>query len=120
MKILWIEIKSKSSKFLICNLYRQPNGNSRFWDSLKKCLEKALDICDRILIIGDINEDQFNINKTKYRNILMHNNLRNVKTEPTCVTNTTLTLKDPIAITNNIKVNDAGIFNTIHVNEISK
>ncbi len=109
---IWVEIKDKSNTYLICNVYRPPNYHLEFWHNLNVCLESASEIAKRIIIVGDINEDQLNPTTTKLRNILMVNNMKNIIREPTRVTIHTQTLIDPISVTEDISIYDSGIINT--------
>ena len=109
---LWIQLKDMSKSYLICNLYRPPNSTVELWNRLNICIDKALEFSNRIIIVGDINEDQLNLNNHKFKDILMLNNMSNVICDPTRVSQTSSTLIDPIAITSNIHCLHAGTFNT--------
>ena len=100
---LWINLKTPTKSFLICNLYRPPNSLVEFWNRLNIAIENALELNSRIILVGDINEDQLNTRTRKFRDILLLNNMSNVIDTPTRVSNTSRTLIDPIAITNNIQ-----------------
>ena len=63
----------------------------------------------RVIIVEDINEDQLNINSRYLKNIQLMNNLKNVITEPTRVTDTTATLNDPILVSQSSDVFDSGV-----------
>ncbi len=109
---IWVEIKDKSNKYLICNVYRPPHYGVEFWDRMNICLERASEIGTRIVLVGDINEDQLNPTNTKFKNVLMLNNMKNIINEPTRVTEHSQTLIDPIAITGDISIYDSGIIQT--------
>ena len=109
---IWIQIFDHSKSFLICNVYRSPNTASEFWDRFETCLDQAFDLCNNIIIVGDINENQLNPSNHKFKDILCLNNLSNVINEPTRVTEFTSTLIDPIAITNTLQHLHSGIFET--------
>ena len=100
---LWINLKTPTKSFLICNLYRPPNSLVEFWNRLNIAIENALELNSRIILVGDINEDQLNTRTRKFRDILLLNNMSNVINSPTRVSNTSRTSIDPIAITNNIQ-----------------
>ena len=63
-------------------------------------------------MLGDVNENQLNVNNHKFRDILMLNNMKNVISEPTRISPYSRTLLDPIALTNNIQNLHSGIFET--------
>ncbi len=109
---IWIGIKDKSYEYLICNVYRPPQLSVEFWDRLNICLENASEIANRIILVGDINEDQLNPANNKFRNILLINNMKNVINEPTRLTDYSRTLLDPIAVTENLVVYDHGTIHT--------
>ena len=100
---IWNEIKYKGNSFILCNAYRPPSSNVRFWDYFNISIEKAEDINKNIIIVGDLNDDLLNPNCHHLSNCLLLNNLRNIITEPTRVTNATATLIDPIIISDSIK-----------------
>jgi len=93
-------------------VYRSPNTASEFWDRFETCLDQAFDLCNNIIIVGDINENQLNPSNHKFKDILCLNNLSNVINEPTRVTDCSSTLIDPIAITNTLQHLHSGIFET--------
>jgi len=95
--------------FLICNVYRSPNTASEFWDRFETCLDQAYDLCNNIITVGDINENQLNPSNHKFKDIPCLNNLSNVINEPTRVTECTSTLIDPIALTNTLQQLHSGI-----------
>lgn len=39
---LWIELRNKHTKQLICTVYRQPDAPVEFWNKMNICLEKPL------------------------------------------------------------------------------
>ena len=55
---LWIEIKDKNETILLYTAYRQPSSPVDFWDNLNISLERALDISHKVIMLGDVNEDQ--------------------------------------------------------------
>ena len=58
---IWVEIKYKDTSFLLSNVYRSPNTPVSFWQDLNISIENASDLVKRVIIVGDINEDQLNI-----------------------------------------------------------
>lgn len=109
---LWISIRTRTDTYIVGSLYRSPNSTNEFWDKLNVCLENAFDISNKVLVLGDVNEDQLNPRNHKFKDILTVNDLHNVINEPTRVSNHSSTLLDPIAISNNIVAFNSGIFPT--------
>jgi exonuclease III len=81
-----------------------------FWYKLNSCLEMALEHKQHLILVGDVNEDQLNIQNHKFKNILLTNNMKNIIISPTRVNYNSQTLLDPIALTNNIQVFYSGVF----------
>ena len=108
---IWIEIRYKSNSFILCNIYRPPNTNVAFWDSLNIDIEMALDVNKNLVMVGDLNDDLLNPNCQHLKNCMLLNNLSNVITEPTRITNTSATLIDPIIISDSIKSLNEGTMN---------
>ncbi len=98
MNQIWVKISIKNETYILCTVYRPPSSSIEFWDKLNRTLEIAISTSNRIILVGDINEDQLNDQNRKLRNIMNLNSLRNVITSPTRVTDTTSTLIDPILV----------------------
>ena len=77
----------------------------KFLDSLNKNIEKALDISNNVIIVGDMNEDLLNPNYHNLKDILILNSLNNVISQPT----RHLALLDPIIIHNHMSFLHQGI-----------
>ena len=97
---LWIEIKQKGESILLCDIYRPPGTPVSIWHRLN---EKALEASKRIIIVGDLNEDQLNVQNYHVKDILTINNLVNTIEVPTRVTTTSATLLDLIIVTHSEK-----------------
>ena len=109
---IWVEIKDKNECFLLCTVYRQPSLPIAFWDSLNISLDKAFDISDKVILLGDINEDQLSDTSHYLKDIMLINNMKNVIREPTRVTDTSAKLLDPIVISSSIEVLDSEVIET--------
>ena len=55
-------------------------------------------VSNNLIIVGDVDEDQLNVNNHHLKKIKLLNNMKNVISEPTRVTATTSTLIDPILV----------------------
>ena len=91
---LWVEIKVNRDIYLIGLFYSPRTADTRFFDSLNKNIEKALDTTNNIIILGDLNEDLFNQNMHNLKDVLLINSLHNIIAEPT----RQLALLDPIIL----------------------
>ena len=69
-------------------------------------------MCSKLITVGDVNENQLNLDNNKFRDILTLNNMENVITEPTRISPYSRTLLDSIGITRNISYLHSGIFET--------
>ena len=63
--------------------YSQRTADAIFFDSLNKNIEKALDITDNIIILGDMNEDLPNPNTHNLKDVLLLYSLHNIISELT-------------------------------------
>ena len=61
-----------------------------------------------LIIFGDFNGDLLNANLHNLKDLMLLNNLRNLISEPTRITDTSSTLLDPIFISDEIIVLDSG------------
>ena len=68
---LWVEVKVNRDIYLIGLFYSPWTADAIFFDSLNKNIEKALDITNNIIILGDMNEDLFNSNKHNLKDVLL-------------------------------------------------
>ena len=78
---LWVEIKVNRDIYLIGLFYSPRTADTRFFDSLNKNIEKALDTTNNIIILGDMNEDLFNQNMHNLIDVLLINSLHNIIAE---------------------------------------
>ena len=102
---IWAEIKVNRQIYLIGTFYSPRTSDANFFDSLNKNIEKALDITNNVIIVGDMNEDLLNPNVHNLKDILILNSLNNVNPEPT----RQHALLDPIIIHNDMSFLHHGI-----------
>ena len=57
LEILWIEVKLRKTKLLICNVYRPPDAKASWMDSMAVMVEKAVAEKAPVVIMGDFNCD---------------------------------------------------------------
>ena len=72
---IWISVTFKRSKLLIGTFYSPKSFDSLFFEKFNKNIEKAYEITHNIDILGDLNEDLFNPNFRKLKDILNINSL---------------------------------------------
>jgi hypothetical protein len=75
---------------------------------MNRCLEKAFELKQNKILLGDTKDDQFNFSN----HILLLKSMTNFINALSRITSSTQTLLDPIAVTNNIFVFDSDIFET--------
>ena len=102
---LWVEIKVNRDIYLIGLFYSPRTADAIFFDSLNKNIEKALDITNNIIILGDMNEDLFNPNMHNLKDVLLLNSLHDIISEPT----RQLALLDPIIVHEDMSTLSQGI-----------
>ena len=63
LEAMWLEVRAKNNKFLLCVVYRPPNTTYNFWDNLQESIDMAKDtnLCN-IVITGDLNADPSTLN----------------------------------------------------------
>lgn len=99
VECLWVELYVKKIKILFGLFYRPPDSPSYIWDHINQSLQKAL--CsgiDKVIVVGDFNENQLNTNLNKLRNITSQNGLFQIISEPTFYCETSSSLLDPIIV----------------------
>jgi len=98
---VWLEVKLHNFNTLVCCFYRPPNADVTYWNDFEIMIDKALDLNQNVIMLGDINEDQFKHNSRLFQSISLYN-MRNVISQATRVTANTATLIDPILISDTI------------------
>jgi hypothetical protein len=99
--MIWVEItmKGNSNNFLMSCIYRPPNANVKYFDSLLDSIEKAQCENDEMIILGDLNIN-YELNEHMCNNPIFLIEqmfcLSQLISEPTRVTNTSSTLIDVI------------------------
>ena len=107
-EVIWFEVTLNSAKFLVSVVYRPPNTPQSFWNRFERSLSLALDETNHVTVVGDLNIDFLLPLPTSVSDILNSQNLTNIITEPTRITDTRKSLLDPILISNSIKVIEQG------------
>ena len=109
---LWVEIKLNIDIYLIGLFYSPQTADKEiFFDSLNKNIEKALDITNNIIILGDMNEDLLNPNMHNLKDVLLLNSLHNSISDLT----RQLALIDPIIVHEDMSTLSQGIIQVPNV-----
>jgi exonuclease III len=106
-EVIWIEVYVPQKSIILCIVYRPENNTTEFWKYLNYSIENALDISDKLVVIGDLNVNLLLNTRSHLSDIIDTKNLRNIITEPTRVTRTTSTLIDPIS--DDIDARESGV-----------
>ena len=94
IEAMWLEIRSKNNKFMLCVTYRQPAKND-FWDVLQTNINLVNEIPGaKIILTGDLNANPTTPEGLKLHNFANENDLKIHITEPTCYTPTSQTTLD--------------------------
>ena len=59
---LWVEIKINNQQYLLGTFYSPKPQDQHFFEALDRNIEKAMEVSENIIILGDLNEDLLNIN----------------------------------------------------------
>ena len=105
---IWAEIKTKNESYLIGLFYSPDASDAIFLTCFNRNIEKAFDITNNVILVGDLNEDLLNSNYHNLRDILLINSLQNVITDATRHD----AILDPILIPDDMAYVDAGVINT--------
>ncbi len=97
IEAMWLEIRAQNNVFLLCVIYRPPNGPGAFWDNFQEMLDVVKqDRLNNLLILGDLNADNNTRDGAKFKFFTDINHLTSHIDEPTRITTTTQTRLDRI------------------------
>ena len=102
---VWVSVNVNKEKYLIGTFYSPKTSDPDFFSNFNKNIEKALEISQNLVILGDLNEDLLNPNLKKLKDILILNSLKNIISEPT----RRHALLDPIIVPTDMRYLDSGI-----------
>ena len=95
LEAVWIETKIQQQSLLIGSFYRAPDARVKYWELIDESIQKAGNTPLRYIILGDFNSDN-PAAAPHLKRILNLNNLFQLVTEPTRVTDNTSTTIDLI------------------------
>ena len=107
---IWVELKINKQPYLLGTFYSPKTQDQTFFNALDQNIEKAMEISQNIIILGDLNEDLLNVNYRHLHDVLLTNSLQNVIDQPTREN----ALLDPIIVPNDLTVYDSGVLPTPH------
>ena len=98
---IWVKVHIKGCDILFGVFYRPPDSENNTWDHINHSIDLAINTnIDRIVVCGDLNEDQLNPRKMKIRDICLQNNLTQIITDPTYYHERSASLLDLILVNN--------------------
>jgi len=101
LECLWVEVVIKKTKVLFGLFYRPPDSQASAWDHINHSIEKALNTgIQKVVVMGDFNENQLGQNQNKLKNILLQNGLHQAISDPTFFCETSSSLLDPLIVNN--------------------
>ena len=106
---IWLHLKFKNCKIAIGNIYRPPSGDfHKFLDSIDDTLSQIIPTVDEIICLGDMNINLLNPENTLSKCFYAYG-FDQLINEPTRVTERSLTLLDPIFVSNINLIKTSGV-----------
>ena len=106
---IWVEIKVNSVNYLLGLFYSPRTADVNFINNLNLNIEKANDSSKNIIIVGDLNEDLFNLNYQNLKDLIIINSLKNTIEDST----RQQALLDPIIVPDDMLYLDSGTIETL-------
>lgn len=103
IEAIWVQIKINGNKVLYGTFYVPPKSNTDSWNKVENSIESAVndDSIDYVIVTGDFNDNQLDVNNVKMRNISMQYSLQQLVEDPTNFTEHSSSLIDLI-LTNDV------------------
>lgn len=97
LEIVWVKVICNNWYCILGVVYRNPALLVEYWDRLATNIGEVVDIfgSERVVLMGDLNEDLLNNNLKHLRNIISMFAFRQLVTDATRITETSETLIDP-------------------------
>jgi hypothetical protein len=85
IEAIWVQIKINGNKVLYETFYVPPKTNTDSWNKVENSIESAVndDNIDYVIVTGDFNDIQLDVNNVKMRNISMQYSLQQLVEDPT-------------------------------------
>ena len=96
VEVVWVEIWLHKKAILLSNIYRPPNANTNYLTNIELMMEKVASECRTTVLMGDLNLNLL-APSTQVENLLImaiDHNLKQLISQPTRITNHSLTLLD--------------------------
>ena len=106
---IWVEIKVNSVNYLLGLFYSPRTADVNFINNLNLNIEQANDFSKNIIIVGDLNEDLFNLNYQNLKDLIIINSLKNTIEDST----RQQALLDPIIVPGDMLYLDSGTIETL-------
>ncbi len=94
LEAVWIETKIGQDKLLIGSFYRPPNSKSDYWDLIDQSIKNVSSTPHKFIVLGDFNTNFLSNPSPQLLDVINFNNLQQVVTHPTRITETSATLLD--------------------------
>ena len=94
----WISIKLKDNLLIIGTIYRPPSSNQEYFDNILNVIQRAKDISDHVIVMGDLNFDCINVSDTSKNQISYMEELFDMKQLISSPTRETLNSKSLIDV----------------------
>ena len=110
IEALWIEVRMRRKRILICNIYRPPNAQSTWMDSLGVMIERAVLEKIPVFLMGDLNCDMLNpsSNALRLERVMSEYGLLQMINCPTRITDNSASLIDLFFTSDSGLVGDVG------------
>lgn len=95
LEAVWVETRLNQDILLVGSFYRAPDERVAYWDLIEESINKAGNTPHKYIVLGDFNCDN-DASRPHINRIIYLNNLNQLITEPTRVTENTSTLIDLI------------------------
>ena len=109
LEALWVELRMRKHKFLLCVLYRQPS-DSIFWENLQHNIDNVRSLSTlKVILVGDLNADLDTVEGRHLADFCERNNLFIHVDEPTRITPQSCSILDQIIS------NDRSLISSVNV-----
>ena len=106
---IWVEIKVNSVSCLLGLFYSSRTADVNFINNLNLNIRKANDFSKNVIIVGDLNEDLFNLNYENLKDLIIINSLKNTIEDST----RQQALLDPIIVSDDMLYLNSGAIETL-------
>ena len=111
VEAVWVQLKINSKNVLYGTFYVPPKSNVDLWNKVENSIESAVNDVnvDYVIVTGDFNDNQLDVNNVKMRNISVQYDLKQLIEDPTNFTEHSSSLIDLILTTDTQFVPYAGV-----------